>query len=84
MFKNPEFYGRTTVGSRGQIVLPVDLRKECNINPGDKLMVLKVPDPITNGEGQVLLMKAENFTKMFEMFEEGYLSIKEMVKKQRK
>jgi len=37
------FYGTTTVGERGQIVIPAEARKVLNINPGDKLLVVKHP-----------------------------------------
>lgn len=40
MFAQPEFYGSSTVGERGQIVLPIELRKKFEIEPGDKLLVL--------------------------------------------
>lgn len=35
-----KFYGSTTVGTKGQIVLPAKLRKELKIAAGDKLIVL--------------------------------------------
>jgi AbrB family looped-hinge helix DNA binding protein len=38
--KNMKFYGSTTVGERGQIVLPAPLRKDFKINKGDKLLVV--------------------------------------------
>jgi AbrB family looped-hinge helix DNA binding protein len=38
--KKPTFYGSTTVGERGQIVLPIKLRKDLDINKGDKLLVM--------------------------------------------
>jgi AbrB family looped-hinge helix DNA binding protein len=34
-----EFCASVKVGARGQIVIPLDLRKEYNINPGDTLIV---------------------------------------------
>lgn len=34
------FYGAVTVSSRGQMVLPVDARRDFNIETGDKLLVL--------------------------------------------
>jgi len=40
MLGKPEFYGSATVGERGQIVLPAELRKKFGINAGDKLLVL--------------------------------------------
>ena len=33
------FYGSVTVGERGQIVIPVNARKDFGIKPGDKLLV---------------------------------------------
>lgn len=35
-----KFYGGTTVGEKGQIVLPADLRRDLGIKSGDKLAVL--------------------------------------------
>ena len=43
MMKKPIFYGSTTVGERGQIVLPVKLREDLKINKGDKLLVIVDP-----------------------------------------
>jgi AbrB family looped-hinge helix DNA binding protein len=40
--KAPEgkkFYGSVTVSERGQVVIPVDARKDFNIKTGDKLLV---------------------------------------------
>jgi len=39
-----KFYGSTTMGERGQIVLPVKLRKDFNLKKGDKLVVAGNPD----------------------------------------
>lgn len=41
-----KFYGSVTVGERGQIALPVQARRDHNIGPGDKLVVLGSPDGI--------------------------------------
>lgn len=37
------FYGSVTVGERGQIVIPAEARNEMDIDPGDKLLVLRHP-----------------------------------------
>ena len=37
-------YGAVTVGERGQLVIPSDLRKEFKIKSGSKLMVFAKPD----------------------------------------
>lgn len=34
-----EVYGAVTVGEKGQVVIPAQLRKSFNINSGDKLIV---------------------------------------------
>lgn len=38
--KNKRFYGAITVSDRGQIVIPVNARRDFNIQVGDKLLVL--------------------------------------------
>jgi len=38
--KNSEqFYGTTTLGEKGQVVIPVEARKAMDIKKGDKLLV---------------------------------------------
>jgi AbrB family looped-hinge helix DNA binding protein len=37
-------YGVVTVSEKGQIVIPVDARRDLNIKAGDKLIVLKRKD----------------------------------------
>lgn len=38
--KKHECFGTTTVGERGQIVIPVEARKAMNLKAGDKLIVI--------------------------------------------
>ncbi len=56
MFPKPEFQGSTTVGERGQIVLPADMRKKHGIKPGDKLLVIS--NPLPNGAWAIMLMES--------------------------
>ncbi len=42
--KHIELAGTVTVGPKGQVVIPVDVREKMNIKPGDKLIALYVPD----------------------------------------
>jgi AbrB family looped-hinge helix DNA binding protein len=44
------FCGTATVGERGQVVIPADLRKELGMQPGDKLLIWKHP----SGKGIML------------------------------
>ncbi len=34
-----EFYGATTVGAKGQVVIPAEARKAMSLKDGDKLLV---------------------------------------------
>jgi len=37
------FYGTSTVGERGQVVIPAEARAELGIHAGDKLLMLRHP-----------------------------------------
>jgi AbrB family looped-hinge helix DNA binding protein len=37
-------YGAVSVGSKGQIVIPSELRRELNIKPGEQLMIFAKAD----------------------------------------
>ena len=63
MMGHPEFYGSATVGERGQIVLPARLRKELEIEPGDKILVLGQREM-----KHVILFKAEILDQAMAMF----------------
>lgn len=43
--KSPEecFYGTSTLGERGQIVIPAEARAALGFEPGDKLMIMHHP-----------------------------------------
>lgn len=42
--KHIELAGTVTLGPKGQVVIPVDVREKMNIKPGDKLIALYVPE----------------------------------------
>lgn len=50
----PKFYGSTTIGERGQMVIPAEARKDFDITPSTKLLVFGSP----NGGG-LMVIKAE-------------------------
>ena len=61
-YRQDKMYGTTTVGSRGQVVIPAEARKELGIKPGDQLLVM-------GKFGKVLgLMKAQQLTELVSMF----------------
>ncbi len=39
----PKFYGAVVVGERGQIVIPAEARRDMQITPGEKLIILGNP-----------------------------------------
>lgn len=38
------FYGPVTVGTKGQIVIPVEAREQLGVSAGDKLVVFGMPE----------------------------------------
>ncbi len=63
MFKG-KVYGAVTVGERGQLVIPAELRKALNIRTGDQLMVFaKLDKKVIN------LMTTKDFSKFLERAE---------------
>jgi len=50
-------YGATTVGERGQVVIPAEVRRSFKIKPGDKLIVFAKHEMIG-------LIPAEEFNQM--------------------
>lgn len=40
MTSQDKLYGTTTMGARGQVVIPADARKDLGLSPGDQLMVM--------------------------------------------
>lgn len=43
MMKDIKFMGAATVGSKGQIVVPQEVREQMNIKTGDRLVILASP-----------------------------------------
>ena len=78
MMKKPKFYGSTTVGERGQIVLPVKLRNDFKINKGDKLVVIGHP-----GTNHISLFNEESMNKYLEMISENINQMRAKIQKKR-
>lgn len=60
LFKD-KIYGAVTVGERGQIVIPAELRKILNIKSGDQLIVFAMLD-----KKIINLMPSKDFNKFLE------------------
>jgi AbrB family looped-hinge helix DNA binding protein len=54
----PKLYGTTTVGERGQVVIPAEARRDFEITPNTKLLVFG-----SRGHGGLLLTKAETISQ---------------------
>ncbi len=70
--KLPRLIGTTTVGERGQIVVPADARAELGINAGDKLLVFKAPI-----DGALIIAKPETFEKLIAHMGEQFKNMTE-------
>jgi AbrB family looped-hinge helix DNA binding protein len=55
----PDFFSITTIGERGQVVIPKDARQALGLGAGDKLVVL----PSKRGNG-ILLMRQEDIKQI--------------------
>ena len=56
--KIPKLYGSTTVGERGQVVIPAEARRDFHLTPATKLLVFGGP-----GGEALIFTKAESVTE---------------------
>ena len=54
----PKLYGSVTVAERGQVVIPAEARRDIEIKPGTKLLVLSGPE-----KKGLMFVKAEAMTE---------------------
>lgn len=52
------FFGSTTIGEKGQVVVPAEARKSMDLKTGDKLLVFGM------GKNMLAFAKAEQLEKM--------------------
>lgn len=76
--QNPKrFLGITTVGEKGQIVIPAEARAALSLAKGEKLIV-------TSPHGNALvLIKASAFETMAAHFTKHLASVRKMIKKKK-
>ncbi len=60
--KHVQLAGTATIGPKGQVVIPADVREKMGITPGDKLVVLYVEDKqsvafVTEKQAQAIIDK---------------------------
>lgn len=74
MGKNPihnkKLYGTATVGTKGQVVIPAEARKEMGIQEGDRLYVVGAPEGGFLGllKEEALEQIVQNMTAQIETF----------------
>ena len=71
-----KFYGSTTVGERGQIVLPVTLRRDLDIKKGDTLIVIGNPH-IKN----ITLFNEDTMDKYLDFMSDNITQLKSKIRK---
>lgn len=69
------FYGTTTLGEKGQVVIPADARKALKLKSGDKLLVFGM------GGNMVTLAKFEQLEKMADKLNEKLQGLRDILKK---
>jgi AbrB family looped-hinge helix DNA binding protein len=74
--KGMKFYGSTTMGERGQIVLPVKLRKDFNLKKGDKLVVAGNPEL-----SRIVLINADTMDDYLDIMSEKINQMRIKIKK---
>ncbi len=77
-FPEQEFYGTTTLGEKGQVVIPSEARKGLKIHKGEKLLVFSMGDDI------VILSKLSNLKQFAFHLAKRLDSIKKIIKKTNK
>jgi len=55
-----EFLGVVTVSDKGQIAIPIDVRRELDITTGDRLIIIKRKDNVG-----IILLKTEKMDTLF-------------------
>jgi AbrB family looped-hinge helix DNA binding protein len=63
MMNHGKIFGTTSVGERGQVVIPAEAREELNIKPGEKFVVFGDAK-----RGTVILVKSEIMNKFANFF----------------
>jgi len=70
-------YGSTTISERGQVVIPIEARREIGLKPGTRLLVFGQMGPI--GKRGLILMPAEMVTDFIHEAMSGLSRLEQMV-----
>lgn len=72
----PKFYGKVPVGTKGQIVIPAEARKNMDIHPGDNVVIISGPP---HHDKTISIIPEVEFTKFLKFFEEQVVNLKRVV-----
>ena len=70
-----KFYGTTTLGEKGQVVIPAEARQSMEVKKGEKLLVFGM------GREMVTLMKLSNAEQLAFHLSRKLQAIREVIKK---
>jgi AbrB family looped-hinge helix DNA binding protein len=70
-----KFYGAVIVGERGQIVIPAEARREMEITPGEKLIIMGG----FHGDG-LMIIKTKSVAQLLNKFTEQMSLFERMIK----
>jgi len=70
-----KFFGSTTVGKKGQVVIPIETRKKMAWEEGDKLLVFGLKN------GMVVLTKLDQVRQVADRLEKKMKKVKQYIKK---
>ncbi len=73
--KDKKFYGTTTVGEKGQVVIPAEARQYLKLKKGEKLLVFGFNNDM------LAFSKLEHLEKFASHLSEKLKTIKEIIKK---
>jgi len=75
---NKKFLGITTIGEKGQVVIPAEARTAMKLERGDKLIV------VISHENTLVLIKEAHFEAVAAHFTKHLASIRKLIKRGRK
>jgi AbrB family looped-hinge helix DNA binding protein len=73
---NHKFYGSTTVGERGQVVIPAEARRDLNITQGTKLLVFS-----GHGGDDLVFTRAESMAEFINKAKEMMTQMEGIINK---
>jgi len=71
----PKFYGAVVVGERGQIVIPAEARRDMQITPGERLIILGSPQ-----ENMLMITKVGPILQLMSRVRERMSQLESVIK----